>query len=324
MIDDPLLYNDWHPVASIHELQSEPLLRRRLLGEELLVWQTGDAIQVWRDLCLHRGARLSAGKVVDGCLACPYHGWRYDQSGACVHIPAHPEQTPPVKAKVKSYPVAIRYNLVWTCLGEPTNEAPPFPEWGQPGFAAAVCGPFASVRAHGPRIIENFLDATHFAFVHAGILGDPEHAEIGEYEVRIEADGVFSTPVAVYQPNPYGDRSGNVQYSYNVFRPLTAHFTKKSPNATNGLLLVVTPCDELDSTAWFVVATSTVIDAERLRLEYTPRIGAIFEQDRAIIESQRPECLPLDLQAELHLRSDRMAIGYRTWLRRLGLQYGAA
>ena len=142
--------------------------------------------------------------------------------------------------------------------------------------------------------------------------------------MRIEADGVFSTPVAVYQPNPYGDRSGNVQYSYNVFRPLTAHFTKKSPNATNGLLLVVTPCDELDSTAWFVVATSTVSDAERLRLEYTPRIGAIFEQDRAIIESQRPECLPLDLQAELHLRSDRMAIGYRTWLRRLGLQYGAA
>ena len=51
--------------------------------------------------------------------------------------------------------------------------------------------------------------------------------------------------------------------------------------------------------------------------------GGIFEEDRAIVESQRPELLPLDLQAELHLRSDRMAIGYRTWLRQLGLRYGA-
>jgi hypothetical protein len=37
-----------------------------------------------------------------------------------------------------------------------------------------------------------------------------------------------------------------------------------------------------------------------------------------------PEMLPLDLQAELHLRSDRTAIAYRKWLRQLGLKYGTA
>ena len=37
-----------------------------------------------------------------------------------------------------------------------------------------------------------------------------------------------------------------------------------------------------------------------------------------------PKMLPLDLQAELHLRSDRTAIAYRQWLRRLGLKYGTA
>ena len=47
-------------------------------------------------------------------------------------------------------------------------------------------------------------------------------------------------------------------------------------------------------------------------------------QDRAIVESQRPELLPLDLQAELHLRSDRMAIAYRKWLREIGFKYGVA
>ena len=323
MFDDPILRNDWHPVASIYQLQTTPLLGTRLLGEELVVWQEDETIHVWRDLCIHRGAKLSHGAVSDGCVTCPYHGWRYDITGQCVHIHAHPEQHPPTKAQVTTFPVAIRYGLIWTCLGESANDIPAFPEWGQPGFAAAPCGPFAGVRAHGPRIIENFLDATHFAFVHAGVLGDPDHAEIGDYEVDIRHDGVFGTPIAVYQPNPFGDASGLVHYTYSVFRPLTAHFTKQSPNATNGLLLVVTPHDELDCTAWFVVATNTVEDSEELRIDYTPRIGAIFEEDRAIVENQRPELLPLDLQAELHLRSDRMAIGYRTWLRELGLQYGA-
>lgn len=327
MLHDPILWNDWHPVASIYQLREQPMLATRLLGEDLVIWQADHQIQIWRDLCIHRGAKLSGGHLhTDGansCLVCPYHGWRYDAAGDCVHIPAHPEQVPPTKARAQRYPVRVRYGLVWTCLGEPPRELPPFPEWGQPGFVAAPCGPFGGVRAHGPRIIENFLDATHFAFVHAGVLGDPEHATIGEYEAHIRADGVFSDPIAVYQPNPFGDNSGTVQYIYSVFRPLTAHFTKRSPNATNGLLLVVTPHDELDCTAWFVVATTTAEDSEQLHIDYTPRIGAIFEEDRVVVESQRPELLPLDLQAELHLRSDRMAIGYRTWLRQLGLHYGA-
>jgi hypothetical protein len=43
-----------------------------------------------------------------------------------------------------------------------------------------------------------------------------------------------------------------------------------------------------------------------------------------VVESQRPELLPLDLQSELHLRSDRMAIAYRKWLREIGFRYGTA
>jgi hypothetical protein len=43
-----------------------------------------------------------------------------------------------------------------------------------------------------------------------------------------------------------------------------------------------------------------------------------------VVESQRPELLPLDLQAELHLTSDRAAIAYRQWLKKIGLRYGTA
>jgi phenylpropionate dioxygenase-like ring-hydroxylating dioxygenase large terminal subunit len=50
----------------------------------------------------------------------------------------------------------------------------------------------------------------------------------------------------------------------------------------------------------------------------------VSAQDIPVVESQRPELLPLDLQAELHLRSDRTAIAYRQWLKLLGLRYGTS
>jgi phenylpropionate dioxygenase-like ring-hydroxylating dioxygenase large terminal subunit len=324
MIDDPLLLNDWHPVASLDQLAATPLLAVRLLGEDLVVWRADNDVFVWQDLCIHRGARLSLGRVQDGCVACPYHGWVYDRSGACVRIPAHPDQKPPARARVRSYHARIGMGLVWACLGTPERDLPPFPEWGAPGFAVAVCGPFPHIRANGPRLIENYLDAAHFPFVHGGVLGDPRKPELGEVEARITDAGVESNAIEVYQPDPYGGTAGRVTYTYHAYRPLTAHFTKHMPAATNGMVLTITPHDELDSTAWFVVATTARSDSVALRDEYTPRIAAIFEEDRAIVESQRPELLPLDLQAELHLRSDRVAIAYRTWLRRLGLRYGVA
>jgi phenylpropionate dioxygenase-like ring-hydroxylating dioxygenase large terminal subunit len=324
MIDDPVLRNDWHPVTELAQFDQRPVQATRLLGEDLVLWRDGDQYHAWQDLCVHRGAKLSLGKLVGGCLMCPYHGWTYDTEGQCVRIPAHPTQAPPAKARVRRYQAKVGYGLLWVCLGEPAGDLPPFPEWAQPGFVAAVCGPFSHIRAHGPRLIENYLDAAHFPFVHAGVLGDPERAEIGDYQARITERGVETDPIAVYQPDPYGGSAGQVTYTYHAFRPLTAHFTKHMPGATNGMVLTVTPHDELDSSAWFLVATTTRTDSAELKRDYTPRIAAIFDEDRAIVESQRPELLPLDLQAELHLRSDRVAIAYRSWLRQLGVRFGTA
>jgi len=324
MINDPVLVNDWHPVAEIAQFERQPIIATRLLGEDLVLWRDGDTYHVWQDLCIHRGAKLSLGKIVDEKLMCPYHGWRYNSEGRCVHMPAHPNQTPPAKAQVKRYHARERYGLLWACLGEPTRDIPPFPEWDQPGFVGAVCGPFEHIKANGPRLIENYLDAAHFPFVHGGVLGDPSMPELGEFDAWIDENGVSSDPIEVYQPDPYGGSAGKVTYTYHAFRPLTAHFTKHMPTATNGMILTITPHDELDSTAWFIVATTARNDSAALKVEYTPRIAAIFEEDRAIVESQRPELLPLDLQAELHLRSDRVAIAYRKWLRQLGLSFGTA
>jgi phenylpropionate dioxygenase-like ring-hydroxylating dioxygenase large terminal subunit len=334
MIKDPVLINDWHPVAATSQLSSQPILSIRLLGEDIVLWKSGNHYMAWQDLCIHRGSKLSGGKIVGDDLQCPYHGWTYNNEGLCVKIPAHPEQKPPTKAKVKTYLVKEKYDMLWVCLGEPANDVPQFPEWEQNGYTWAVCDPIKNVPAHGPRIIENFLDAAHFPFVHEGVLGDQAHPEMEDFEARISANGVESDAVYIYQPAQYGTTGGGkVSYIYRAFRPFTAHMTKHvpagwwgkdAPSATHGLMLTLTPHDELDTTVWFLISSTMWTDPEVLQREYTKRITDIFEEDRAIVVYQRPELLPLDLQAELHLKSDRVAIAYRSWLKQLGLKFGTA
>lgn len=40
------------------------------------------------------------------------------------------------------------------------------------------------------------------------------------------------------------------------------------------------------------------------------------------VESQQPRRLPLDLQAEVHLPSDRYSLAYRKWLKQQGVVFG--
>jgi phenylpropionate dioxygenase-like ring-hydroxylating dioxygenase large terminal subunit len=322
MIDDPVLLNDWHVVARASEIAEGAVKAARLMGVDLVVWRGPGEIQVWDDLCIHRGAKLSGGKVKDGCLQCPYHGWTYSEAGACVAIPAHPSQKPPGRAHANVHPVRIAYDLVWVCLGEPAGEPPPFPEWDDPAYRNIPCGPY-TFRAMGPRIIENFLDVGHFPFVHAGFLGDPAHTEIDEYEAEITATGVISRDIPMWQPDPDGTgHAAKVLYTYEALKPLTARFTKTQGVQKFAMIDIVTPVDTDKSLAWGIMVMNYRHD---LPLETIVKFqDEVTAQDLPIVESQRPEMLPLDLQAELHLRSDRTAIAYRKWLRQLGLKYGTS
>lgn len=87
------------------------------------------------------------------------------------------------------------------------------------------------------------------------------------------------------------------------------------------MYFTITPLAERASIAWTYVARDydAIPDEQVRQFE-----DMITWQDVPIVESQRPELLPLDLQAELHLRSDRTAIAYRKWLRELGLTFGTA
>ncbi|GAC1568871.1 MAG: aromatic ring-hydroxylating dioxygenase subunit alpha [Ktedonobacteraceae bacterium] len=321
MLDDPVLLDDWHVVAYAPDLLEGKPVAARLLDEDLVLWRVGGQVHAWRDLCLHRGTRLSLGKIERDCLVCPYHGWTYNEDGQCVRFPAHPHQKPPATAHVKVYQAKEKYDWVWVSLGSPSRDVPEFAQWDDPAFHKVHCGPY-TYNASGPRAIENFLDVTHFPFVHSGLLGDPAYPEVSDYEAEITPAGVIARDITVWQPDPDATGKGaHVTYTYQVLRPLTAYFVKSSGGPKFAMYFTITPVSERVSIAWTYVARDydAVPDEQVRQFE-----DMITWQDVPIVESQRPELLPLDLQAELHLRSDRTAIAYRKWLRELGLTFGTA
>jgi phenylpropionate dioxygenase-like ring-hydroxylating dioxygenase large terminal subunit len=332
-LSDPLLLDEWFAVAWSHEIAPGALLARRSLARDLVLWRSpasaaGPAqLHCWLDLCIHRGAKLSLGTIqtsspTTACLVCPYHGWKYAESGQCIAIPAHPDLTPPAKARAHTFAVRERYGVAWVCFGEPAADLPNFGIAEDPLFRVLLAGPYR-FRALGPRLIENLLDVAHLGIVHAGLLGDPERGEVLDYEVGVGTHGPEAKEIRIWQPDPDGTGAGaQVTYHYEVHGPLTASFVKSHGEQRFGMLAQIVPIDAEFSEMRLVMA-----------LNYGHHIPAadliafqdrVTEQDRAIVESQRPELLPLDLQAELHLRSDRMAIAYRKWLRQIGFTYGVA
>lgn len=331
-LDDPLLLAHWFLVAWSSEVAPGAMLARRLLGRDVVLWRSSSALHCWLDLCIHRGARLSLGVVRQNgkapgaeCLVCPYHGWEYAESGQCVRFPAHPELVPPAKARAQVYQVRERYGAIWVCLGTPDGEPPEFPFAETAGFRTVTAGPYR-FRALAPRVIENALDVAHLGYVHAGLLGDPERLEVEDYEVEDGPSGPEAKQIRIWQPNPDGTgRGALITYRYWICAPLTMAFEKTgSEEAADArrfaLLAQVAPLNGEHSEMRLLMSMNygQEFSGDELRA-FQDRVT---EQDRLIVESQRPELLPLDLQAELHLRSDRMAIAYRKWLRKIGLRYG--
>ena len=326
---DPILAREWMAVARTEDLARNPSapLRVQVLGEPLVVWRNSEGVHALGDLCVHRGAALSLGRVVDDTLMCPYHGWRYGGNGRCVHIPAQGEGAGiPTKARAFRYGCLEAYGLIWVALEPPEKDVPPHAEAQNTSdlFRTLICGPY-TLEAEPPRIVENFLDVSHLMWVHEGLLGDSGHAEIPEHRVHERSGKLISDTIDVYQPDPDGRGHGVTnRYVYEVLAPTTARFRKTDSDSDNvlAMMLHATPLGEGKSLVWALLSRNYDLDvSDEVFIDFQ---NTLMEQDRRIVESQRPEKLPLDLQAELHLKSDRLAIAYRRYLLDKGVRLGTA
>ena len=119
------------------------------------------------DRCTHRNAPLSQGRIADGLLQCPYHGWSYDIDGSVKKIPACPaDKHASRRLHIDSYPCVEQEGYLWfTLTDRPALETPPkFAFYGEPGWTTFRMDTLFDAPVE--TCLENFLDCPHAMFVH--------------------------------------------------------------------------------------------------------------------------------------------------------------
>jgi phenylpropionate dioxygenase-like ring-hydroxylating dioxygenase large terminal subunit len=119
----------WYMAAVANSLRPGAMRRQMLLGEPVLLGRMNDGSPfAVRDICPHRAAPLSAGKILaENTVECPYHGWRFRKDGVCSLIPstvAGQENIDPSRIRVRSYPVREQDGLIWVYFAEVDDNTP--------------------------------------------------------------------------------------------------------------------------------------------------------------------------------------------------------
>ncbi|MBW4462043.1 MAG: aromatic ring-hydroxylating dioxygenase subunit alpha [Nodosilinea sp. WJT8-NPBG4] len=191
--------NFWTPVLPVVDIGPAPLAVE-LAGESLVLFRhSADQFAAFLDRCPHRGVPLSRGQVTeDGCLECPYHGWRFASDGACTHVPFN-SLNPAQRSKLSAtrLPTRVIAGMLWVFTG--TENVP------EPQLPSSLLEPNDRYvihhevwNAHWTRAIDISLDYLHIPFVHRDSFGsefhDPAHQNaIAKINITTTADGMTVT-----------------------------------------------------------------------------------------------------------------------------------
>jgi len=144
------------------------------------------------DRCPHRFAPLSRGRINGDFVECGYHGLQFNGAGVCVLNP-HGNHVIPQAAKVRSFPLVERHDILWIWPGDPALADPAaIPDYGYlvEKTRKTIYGGML-VKANYELIIDNLMDASHTQYVHMDLLGTDAFTR-SKHEVVQEGDTVYS------------------------------------------------------------------------------------------------------------------------------------
>jgi 5,5'-dehydrodivanillate O-demethylase oxygenase subunit len=186
-----LMRRYWHPIAAIQELDESPFRTKEvtLLGEELVLYRDRQGkLGLIDRYCSHRRVNLAIGVVEDDGIRCQYHGWKFNEMGACTEQPfedtMHPEAAFRAKCGVVGYPVQEMAGLIFAYLGP--QPAPLMPMW-EPYTWTEVVRDIAitELPCNWLQCQENSLDPVHLEWLHvfysqavADIMGVPNSRRV--------------------------------------------------------------------------------------------------------------------------------------------------
>lgn len=317
IVELPALQDQWYVVAESVDVDTQPV-GVRLLGADLVLWRGADgAVVAAPDRCPHRESPLSIGRVDQGCLVCPYHGWTFGDGGRCVEVPSSgPGRPVPPTAHLRTLACEEHFGLVWVCPGTPSRPVLAIAEDADPAYRRINSG-IETWSVSATRMTDNFMDISHFPWVHTGTFGIPDNTTVPKLELKdLDAD-FHGYEYEVEAANTSGGATASGQDADVVHRRMTTGFhlpftVRSTIHYDTGLdhiiLLISTPVDDEVSLFTFVVWRNDdhTVPAEEV-ISFDRAIGA---EDKVMLE-RIPGVLPLDQTATVSVQSDRASVEWR-------------
>lgn len=183
----------WYCVGDIDELGSKNLFSVTIGQQELVVFRTKDGkVHCLDAFCSHMGLRLSTGSVEGDTVQCKFHHWRYNGQGE-----AHDSGCKKLheSKNLKSYPVEVRYGLIWIWAGDKARYNLPWHQDLGEGSFVFRKGPAYKRPSHPHISLLNALDIQHVNTVHAlemNVTAQHHEADDKSY-IHYDFEGKFLT-----------------------------------------------------------------------------------------------------------------------------------
>jgi phenylpropionate dioxygenase-like ring-hydroxylating dioxygenase large terminal subunit len=271
----------WFPIAFADDVARGAVLPVQAFGRELVLWRDEAGLaHVLDAYCPHLGAHLGrGGRLEDGALRCPFHGWRIGVEGACLSVPCGGKVPP--HARIRVWPVDEVGGLLLVFHG-PEGAAPAWRVPPVPDHTADAYHPFVrrswTLRSHPQDIVENVVDAAHFTEVHA-LRAAPM--------TDVEADGPFFRGTLTWKlQTPRGDVDGSFRVTVVGLGVIVMRHT----GMVDAIIVsAATPIDEERMQVSLSVSIRRTGDASPDRGLGAAMIADVhrqFEQDMVILENK--------------------------------------
>jgi phenylpropionate dioxygenase-like ring-hydroxylating dioxygenase large terminal subunit len=160
----------WYVVGSSGDFISNKPNKITIWSKNYVVWKNSEGVySCLDDICSHKGASLSCGKIHDNCVVCPYHGYEFNGNGTLMKVPGLNFQSSPVY-DVSKYSIVekngwIYLNTIETNATNPEMDVNIFQE---EEFAKnfSVVHLDMEFDCYSRILSENSLDIMHIGFVH--------------------------------------------------------------------------------------------------------------------------------------------------------------
>ena len=238
----------WYIAMYSKDLGKKPMAIE-LFGRSLVAWRDQNNHPVIMErFCSHKGASLAIGKVVDSCIQCPFHHWRYDSSGKCVSIP-EVEHIPPM-ARQATYITVERYGCIWVWYGSqtPLFPLPEIPAAEQERHNYVIRPQIIKANVPAQEAIENTVDYAHLVPVHNMKFSAPlqftllrEQHSVEQGEPPIQKDAWF----AYLFKAPFYNREGIIGVISRALGLIPEFATVRVDNWPLGLIVTNTIGDKV-------------------------------------------------------------------------------